>query len=40
MVTMVFAVKMVDNKVVENFFMYLVLKLQDHRPEGLGVIAV
>ena len=34
------AVKMVNNKVVENFFMYLVLKFQDHRPKSLGVMAV
>ena len=37
---MVFAVKMVNNKVVENFFMYLVLKFQSNRPKGLGVMAV
>jgi len=35
-----FAVKMVNNKVVGNFFIYLVLKFQDNRPKGLGVIAV
>jgi len=34
------AVKMVNNKVVDNFFMYLVLKFQDHRPKGLRVMAV
>ena len=35
-----FAVKMVNNKVVENFFMYLVLKFQINRPKSLGVMAV
>ena len=40
MIKMVFAVKMVNNKVVENFFMYLVLKLESNRPKGLGVMAV
>ena len=32
--------KMVNNKVVGNIFIYLVLKFQDNRPKGLGVIAV
>ena len=40
MVKMVFAVKMVNNKVVENFSMYLVLKFQSNRPKSLGVMAV
>ena len=40
MVRMVFAVKMVNNKVVETFFIYLVLKFQSNRPKGLGVMAV
>ena len=31
---------MVNNKVVENFFMYLVLKFQINRPKSLGVMAV
>ena len=39
-VRMMFAVKMVNNKVVGNFFIYLVSKFQDNRPKGLGVIAV
>jgi len=37
---MMFAVKMVNNKVVDNSFMYLVLKFQDHRSKGLGVMAI
>jgi len=40
MVKMVVAVKMVNNKVVENFSMYLVLKFQSNRPKSLGVMAV
>ena len=36
---MMFAVTMVNNKVVGNLFIYLVLKFQDNRPKGLGVIA-
>ena len=39
-VKMMFSVKMVNYKVVDNFFIHLVLKFRDHRPEGLGVIAV
>ena len=35
-----FVVKIVNNKVVGNFFIYLVLKCQDNRPKGLGVITV
>ena len=35
-----FSVEMVNNKVVENFFIYLVLKFQGNRPKGLGVIAI
>ena len=38
MVKMVFAVNMVNNKVVENFFMYLVLKFQSNKPKRLGVM--
>jgi len=37
---MMLAVKMVNNKVVGNFFIYLVSKFQDNRPKGLEVIAV
>ena len=40
MIKMMFAIKIVNNKVVDNFFIHLVLKFQDHRPKGLGVIAV
>ena len=32
--------KMVNNKVVDNLFIYLVLKFEGNRPKGLGVIAV
>ena len=39
-VRMMFAVKMVNNKVVGNFFIYLVAKFQDYRPKCLGVISV
>ena len=37
---MMFAVKMVNNEVVGNFFIYLVSKFQDNMPKGLRVIAV
>ena len=37
---MEFAVKMVNNKVVRNFFIKLLLKFQGNRPNGLRVIAV
>ena len=35
-----FVVKIVNNKVVDNFFIYLVLKFQGNRPNGFGVMAV
>ena len=40
MIKMMFAVKMVNKKVVDNFFIYLVLKFQSNRPKGLGVTVV
>ena len=39
-VKMMFAVKMINNKVVDNVFMYFVLKFQSNIPKSLGVIAV
>ena len=39
-VKMMFSVEMVNNKVVGNFFIYLVLKFQVNRQKGLGVIDV
>ena len=33
-----FYVKMVNTNVVNNFFILLVLKFHDFRPDGLGVI--
>ena len=39
-VKMMFAVKMVNNKVVGKLFIYIVLKFQSNRPKGLGFIAV
>ena len=35
---MIFFVNMVNTKVVDNFFILLVLKFYDFRPDGLGVI--
>jgi len=35
---MVFYVNMVNTKVVDNFYIFLVLKFHDFRPDGLGVI--
>ena len=40
LVKMMFAVEMVNNKVVGNLFIYFVFKFQVNRPKGLGVIAV
>ena len=40
MMIMIFAVKMVNNKVVDNLLIYLVLNFHSHRPYGLGIIAV
>ena len=35
---MMFAVVVVNTKVVANFIIFLVLKLHDHRPHNLGAI--
>ena len=40
MIEMMFTVNMVSNKVVDNFIICLVLKVQDHRSNGLGVTDV
>ena len=40
MIKMMFAVKMINDKVVDNFIICLVLKFQDHKSNGLGVTAV
>jgi len=37
---MMFAVEMVNDKVVGNFLIYLVLKFEGNRAKGLGVMAV
>ena len=37
---MIFSVKMVNNKVVDNLLIYLVLNFYSHRPYGLRIIAV
>ena len=37
---MVFAVKLVNNKVVDNLLIHLVLNFHSHRPWGLRVLAV
>ena len=35
---MMFYVDMLNTKVVDNFLIFLILKLYDFRPDGLGVI--
>ena len=40
MMIIIFSVKMVNNKVVENLLIYLVLNFHSHRPYGLGIMAV
>ena len=37
---MLFYVKLVNNKVVDNLLIYLVLNFHSHRPCGLRIIAV
>ena len=39
MIIMVFSVKLVNNKVVDNLLIYLVLNFYSHRPYGLRIIA-
>ena len=40
MMIMIFFVKMVNNKVVDNILIYLVLNFHSHRPYGLRIISV
>ena len=40
MMIMVFSVKLINNKVVDNLLIYLVLNFYSHRPYGLRIIAV
>ena len=40
MMIMIFFVKLVNNKVVDNLVILLVLKFHSHRPNGLRVIAI
>ena len=40
MMIMVFSVKIVNNKVVDNLLIYLVLNVHSHRPYGLKIMAV
>ena len=40
MMIMIFSIKMVNNKVVDNLLVYLVLHFHRHRPYGLRIIAV
>ena len=40
MMIMIFSVKMVNNKVVDNLLIDLVLNFHSHRPYGLRIIAV
>ena len=35
---MIFSVDMLNTKVVDNFLIFLFLKVHDFRPDGLGVI--
>ena len=35
---MIFAVVVVNRKVVANFIIFLVFKFHDHRPDSLGVM--
>ena len=40
MMIMVFSIKLVDNKVVDNLLIYLVFNFHSHRPYGLRNTAV
>ena len=40
MMIMIFYIKMVNNKVVDNLLIYLVLNLYSHRTYGLRIMAV
>ena len=37
---MIFSIKIVNNKVVDNLLIYLVLNFHSHRPYGLRIMAV
>ena len=40
MLIMVFSVKLVNNRVVDNLLIYVVLNVHSHRPYGLRMMAV
>ena len=40
MMIIIFSIKLVNNKVVDNLLIYLVLNFHSHRPYGLRIIAV
>jgi len=40
MMIIVFSVKLVDNKVVDNLLIYLMLNFHSNRPYGLRIMAV
>ena len=40
MMIMVFSVKHVNNKVIDNLLIYLMLNFHSHRPYGLRIMAV
>jgi len=40
MMIIVFSVRIVNNKVVDNLLIYLVLNFHSHRPYGLRIIAI
>ena len=37
---MIFSVKLINNKVVDNLLIYLVLNFHSHRPYGLRIMAI
>ena len=40
MMIMVFSVKLVNNKVIDNLLIYLMLNFHSDRPDGLGIMNV
>ena len=40
MMIMIFSMKLVNNKVVDNLLIYLMLNFHSHRPYGLRIIVV
>ena len=40
MMIIIFSVKMVNDKVVDNLLIYIVLNFHSHRPYGLRIMAV